>query len=374
MKKAILVALITVFAALAVTAEVTAVLAEFSGKVEVKRLNGAWTPARKGMEIDLLDTVSTGFNSSALLRIGESTIQVQPLTRLTLDKLLEQAGTLSTNLFLKVGKVTTEVRSSQGIKQDFKIQSPYSTAAVRGTRFTFDGYSLNVEEGVVIFIPGPPKRDFTQYIERRLREKLQEAEEAEEKDDTEVELSLEALLEEILHELVSAGELDASEAESLKTELLALFAELLTEQDSGEGDEDGSDSGTDGTQQTDEDTGNGSETDSGDNPSTPVTKGTPTGPDDPDQPEVPVTGGISVEWEIPVDPTGGVTIGWEIPVDPTSGGLTINWDVPLDPTSGGLTIDWDIPVDPTTELNIGWDLPYDINNGQIEVTWEDEEQ
>jgi hypothetical protein len=51
------------------------------------------------------------------------------------------------------------VKSSKGTPQDFKITSPYSTASVRGTSFTYDGFVLDVNEGRVAFIPGRPKRD-----------------------------------------------------------------------------------------------------------------------------------------------------------------------------------------------------------------------
>ncbi|HET7838315.1 MAG TPA: FecR domain-containing protein [Rectinemataceae bacterium] len=137
-----------------------AVLSGFKGKVEVKPDGGAWTAATKGMTVDLKTTISTGFDSTATILIDKSTIVVKPLTRLTLDKLVEQAGSVSASMFLRVGAVQASVKAAvPGTPQDFKVQSPYSTASVRGTEFSFDGFYLRVVEGVVVLVPGRPTRE-----------------------------------------------------------------------------------------------------------------------------------------------------------------------------------------------------------------------
>jgi hypothetical protein len=51
-----------------------------------------------------------------------------------------------------VGKVTAQVKTTAGLKHDFKLRSPVSTAAVRGTEFEYDGWRLSVEEGQVVLI------------------------------------------------------------------------------------------------------------------------------------------------------------------------------------------------------------------------------
>jgi hypothetical protein len=138
-----------------------ATLGDIKGKVEVKLAKGDWTTATEGMKIDLNTTISTGFDSTATLAIEKTTVVVKPLTRLTLDKLLEQSpGSTSTSLFLRVGSVQAKVKATvPGTPQDFKVQSPYSTASVRGTEFEYDGLTLNVTEGIVTLVPGRPKRD-----------------------------------------------------------------------------------------------------------------------------------------------------------------------------------------------------------------------
>jgi len=149
------------FAAIGLAAAPQAILTELKGKVEVKLLSAkAWIPATEGMKISTLTSISTGFDSSVKIVIDQNTILVKPLTRMTIDKLAESQGKVTTNCFLRVGSVKAEVKSAEGVKQDFKVQSPYSTASVRGTGFEHYGVGTIVEHGLVSVIPGRPQRDF----------------------------------------------------------------------------------------------------------------------------------------------------------------------------------------------------------------------
>ncbi|MDP3179342.1 MAG: FecR domain-containing protein, partial [Spirochaetaceae bacterium] len=156
--KRFLIALLALSLAISLCAE-TAILQDIKGKVEIKPLGKDWMVAKNGMKVDLLSTISTGFDSSVVLVIADNKVAVAPLTRLTLDKIVAQAGKLNTSLHLRVGTVTAEVKSSKGVSQDFKVTSPYSTASVRGTIFVYDGFYLDVRDGTVAFIPGKPPRD-----------------------------------------------------------------------------------------------------------------------------------------------------------------------------------------------------------------------
>ena len=154
-----------------------AVLSSLKGKVEVKAPGQkAWVPATEGQTLSPAATLSTGFDSSVVVVIDKTTIQVKPLTRMTIDKLVEESGTVKTSTFLRVGSVSASVKSAEGVKQDFKVQSPYSTASVRGTEFDFDGLKLKVQEGLVVLILGRPKRD-VQPVEV-VEEKADEAKDA----------------------------------------------------------------------------------------------------------------------------------------------------------------------------------------------------
>ena len=126
-----------------------AVVVSASGKVEYKAEGAAWTAAKAGTEIPLGSTISTGFNSKAVIEMGSSTLEVKPLTRMRLDKLAEQDGVISTDLFLRVGRVKAEVKAVEGLQHSFTLKSPVTTASVRGTGFDFDGVNLKVRNGVV---------------------------------------------------------------------------------------------------------------------------------------------------------------------------------------------------------------------------------
>jgi hypothetical protein len=129
---------------------VSAIVQEISGKVELKAPGDSWQAAEQGMEVTGGTTVSTGFNSKAVIRIGESILEVEALTRMDLEELIEREGTIDTKLHLKVGKVKADVRSTEGLRNNFRLRSPVSTAAVRGTVFEYDGYALWVEQGTVV--------------------------------------------------------------------------------------------------------------------------------------------------------------------------------------------------------------------------------
>jgi hypothetical protein len=129
-----------------------AVVSEVSGKVEIKSSEGGWRPAKAGMSIERGYSIATGFDSTAILEIGQSILRVRPLTRMRLEELVQKEGTVTTDLFLKVGKVKAEVKTGSGVPQKFTLKGPVSTAAVRGTEFEFDGFTVKVTNGTVVFL------------------------------------------------------------------------------------------------------------------------------------------------------------------------------------------------------------------------------
>ena len=123
-----------------------------SGKVEYLTTGGSWTTAAIGDVIPIGATISTGFRSSAMLVVAGSGINVSALTRMSIEELTETSDSITTSLNLRTGKVRASVRSTSGKSTNFTLRSPVSTAAVRGTEFVFDGYRLEVIEGVVSFL------------------------------------------------------------------------------------------------------------------------------------------------------------------------------------------------------------------------------
>jgi hypothetical protein len=149
--------LLIAFTAAGVTAQTPgqipeAVLLELSGRVEVKTPGSTeWVPAVAGMTIEQAALISTGFKSTALLALGNSTIVIQPLTRLSLEEIIEQQGNEQVNVYLRTGRVRAEVRPPAGGTINFTVRSPIVTASVRGTVFDFDTVNINVAEGRVEF-------------------------------------------------------------------------------------------------------------------------------------------------------------------------------------------------------------------------------
>jgi len=126
-------------------------LTDFVGKVEIKPPKGAWTPARKGMAVAAGSIVSTGFRSKATIDLDESTIFVNQLTRLTLEELARKQNVITTNINIRAGSLSAEVKTGgTEYKHDFRVKSPVSTAAVRGTRIEYDGYEMKVTKGTAI--------------------------------------------------------------------------------------------------------------------------------------------------------------------------------------------------------------------------------
>jgi hypothetical protein len=125
-----------------------AVIREINGTVEVKT-SGAWIPAQRGQELRRDTVISTGFKGSALIAIGNSTLTVQPLTRLSVEELVRAGSEEKVALNLRAGRIRADVKPPVGGTTEFTIRSPSATASVRGTSFEFDGIRLKVDEGRV---------------------------------------------------------------------------------------------------------------------------------------------------------------------------------------------------------------------------------
>ena len=151
MKKLSIAVILLIIFSIPTFAAVKAVIKDTKGKVEIKMPLKRWQPARRGMVVPKNALISTGFHSTAVISMGRTILRVRQLTRLKLQELIEKQGTVSTKLFLRVGKIRATVKSSKGLRQNFKLKSPVSTAAVRGTDFEYDGVNLKVKEGVVQF-------------------------------------------------------------------------------------------------------------------------------------------------------------------------------------------------------------------------------
>jgi hypothetical protein len=128
---------------------------EIAGTVEVKPPGAAeWRAARMGERISKDTMISTGFRSTAFIDLGNSTLLVRPLTRLSLEDLQNVQNNESVALYLESGRVRVEAKHPLNGQMSFSVQSPMVTASTRGTIFDFDGVNLNVDEGRIYFTGG----------------------------------------------------------------------------------------------------------------------------------------------------------------------------------------------------------------------------
>jgi hypothetical protein len=134
--------------------ELSATIRECSGDVEIKVPGGEWVPAGPGMRLQSSALISTGFKSSALLVLGNSTLQVRPVTCLSLEELVSREGGERIGLALRTGRIRAVVTPPPDVKVSFTVRSPVATASVRGTSFEFDAFNLRVLSGTVAFTGG----------------------------------------------------------------------------------------------------------------------------------------------------------------------------------------------------------------------------
>jgi hypothetical protein len=126
---------------------------QIQGKVEIKNdsTGSRWVKAFKGMEIKSGALISTGFKSNAVIELDNSEIFIKQLTRMTIEDLSRKNNTVKTNLNLRLGRISADVKTSKGLKHDFIVRTPVSTAAVRGTIFDAGIGKLEVKNGIISF-------------------------------------------------------------------------------------------------------------------------------------------------------------------------------------------------------------------------------
>ena len=131
-----------------------AVIREMTGTVELKTSGSAnWIAAKVGDRIGKDMIVSTGFKSAAILSVGNSTITVKPLTRLSLAELMNRNETETIDVNLNTGRIKADVKPPAGNKAHFTVKTPTVTASVRGTMFNMNTTSIHVTEGAVNYRP-----------------------------------------------------------------------------------------------------------------------------------------------------------------------------------------------------------------------------
>jgi hypothetical protein len=130
--------------------QAAAVIRELSGTVETKAAGSSvWTKAAQGDRIGKDTIISTGFKSTAIITLGNSTLTVRPLTRLSLEEIVRNGNDEQVQLRLQTGRVRADVNPPAGGTTDFTLRTPATTASVRGTSFELDTENIHVDEGTV---------------------------------------------------------------------------------------------------------------------------------------------------------------------------------------------------------------------------------
>jgi len=152
MKRMMVLMILLNMAALVFAQNPGAHIREMTGTVELK-VPGAveWKDAKVGEPISEATIISTGFKSTAILAVGSSTLMVRPLTRMSLDLLIQRDETETINIGLNTGRVRAEVKAPAGNKTAFSVTTPTTTASVRGTVFEMDTVNIQVHEGEVSY-------------------------------------------------------------------------------------------------------------------------------------------------------------------------------------------------------------------------------
>ena len=130
----------------------SAVIKELTGTVEIKKSGSSeWVVAKAGDFIEKSTIISTGFRSMAVISLGDSTLTVRALTRLSLDEIMTMNRIETVNINFNAGRIKVEVNPAAGNKANYSVRTGSSVASVRGTIFEMDTVSIRVLEGRVNF-------------------------------------------------------------------------------------------------------------------------------------------------------------------------------------------------------------------------------
>lgn len=146
--KALLIAAVfTAIGASAFAADATVTFV--SGKVEVQR-GGKWVALQKGDTVSKSETISTGFQSEAKIKILESVMYLGPVTRITLEELSSTDKKDNVNVYLKTGTARSQVKHVDNKRVNYQVHTAVAVASCRGTGWIIDdANNVDCVEGIV---------------------------------------------------------------------------------------------------------------------------------------------------------------------------------------------------------------------------------
>lgn len=134
-KTLLAVAVLFVLGASAFAADATVTFV--SGKVEVQR-NGKWVALQKGDTVAKNETISTGFQSEAKIKIFDSVMYLGPVTRITLEELSTSGKQDNVNVYLKTGTARSQVKHVDNKRVNYQVHTAVAVASCRGTDWIID--------------------------------------------------------------------------------------------------------------------------------------------------------------------------------------------------------------------------------------------
>ena len=108
-----------------------------SGKVEVQR-DGKWVALQKGDTVAKSETISTGFQSEAKIKLMDSVMYLGPVTRITLEELSTVDQTDNVNVYLKTGTTRSQVKHVDNKRVNYQVHTAVAVASCRGTGWIAD--------------------------------------------------------------------------------------------------------------------------------------------------------------------------------------------------------------------------------------------
>ncbi len=140
-------AVLTVFSASLFAADATVTFV--SGKVEVQR-NGKWVALQKGDTVAKSETISTGFQSEAKIKMMDSVMYLGPVTRITLEELSTTGKQDNVNVYLKTGSARSQVKHVDSKRVNYQVHTAVAVASCRGTDWIIDdSNNITCFEGTV---------------------------------------------------------------------------------------------------------------------------------------------------------------------------------------------------------------------------------
>ena len=166
-------AVLTVFSASLFAADATVTFV--SGKVEVQR-NGKWVALQKGDTVAKSETISTGFQSEAKIKMMDSVMYLGPVTRITLEELSSTGKQDNVNVYLKTGSARSQVKHVDNKRVNYQVHTAVAVASCRGTDWIIDdSNNIICFEGIVAVAAYVPPEN---YLENKnTSEKKEEGEE-----------------------------------------------------------------------------------------------------------------------------------------------------------------------------------------------------